>query len=143
MPARLHAGSNRASDRQGSLFDADRVMIVTDGIHLLAVSHAGGAGLDCVEIHGFAAAIGLRRAWYQGPPVTPRPHYDLTTTWRARVAIEAGALFCPTRDLARFINPRIRPNPNWRPTFRDRTDPATVVDAIKEHLAWMPRFRRR
>jgi hypothetical protein len=45
------------------------------------------------ELHELAAAIGLRRAWFQGPPKHPWPgqHYDVTDTLR-RKAIKVGAV---------------------------------------------------
>jgi hypothetical protein len=45
------------------------------------------------ELHAFAERIGLRRAWYQGPPTHPWPrcHYDVTEP-RRRAAIAAGAV---------------------------------------------------
>ena len=53
--------------------------------HLWA--HLLGSDLD--ELHALAAAIGLRRAWFQD---TGRwPHYDVTTTKREE-AIAAGAV---------------------------------------------------
>ena len=30
------------------------------------------------ELHEFAAELGLKRGWFQEPPKTPYPHYDLT-----------------------------------------------------------------
>jgi hypothetical protein len=53
--------------------------------HLLA-DHAD-------ELHRFAAALGLHRTSYQGPPKTPVPHYDLTAYERNR-AITLGARAC-------------------------------------------------
>jgi hypothetical protein len=45
------------------------------------------------ELHRFAAALGLHRASYQGPPKTGAPHYDLTSYERRR-AIAHGARAC-------------------------------------------------
>ncbi len=47
-------------------------------------------GADLAELHALAAAIGLRRSWFQGPPEHRHPHYDDTDTKRA-AAIRAGA----------------------------------------------------
>lgn len=49
-----------------------------------------GPGEDLAELHAFAASIGLRRSWFQGPPEHRHPHYDVTDTKR-RQAIKAGA----------------------------------------------------
>jgi hypothetical protein len=44
------------------------------------------------ELHAFAAAIGMRRAWFQSKPGRPdRDHYDLTRG-RREAAIAAGAI---------------------------------------------------
>ena len=45
------------------------------------------------ELHRFAAALGLHRTSYQGPPRTSAPHYDLTSYERRR-AIALGAMAC-------------------------------------------------
>jgi hypothetical protein len=45
------------------------------------------------ELHRFAAALGLHRLSYQGPPKTSAPHYDLTSYERRR-AIAHGAIVC-------------------------------------------------
>lgn len=44
---------------------------------------------DPAELHALAAAIGLRRSWYQDKP-WPRGHYDVTEPRREN-AIAAGA----------------------------------------------------
>lgn len=41
------------------------------------------------ELHNFAAALGLRRSWFQGK--ASYPHYDVTTTVRDR-ALQLGAM---------------------------------------------------
>jgi hypothetical protein len=48
---------------------------------------------DVDELHRFAAALGLHRISYQGPPKTSKPHYDLTSYERGR-AIAYGAMIC-------------------------------------------------
>lgn len=45
------------------------------------------------ELHRFAAALGLHRTSYQGPPKTSAPHYDLTS-YEQRRAIALGARLC-------------------------------------------------
>lgn len=49
------------------------------------------------ELHAMAAAIGMRRSWFQ-PQSTP--HYDLVPSRRAR-ALELGAVFVSAREQAR------------------------------------------
>lgn len=45
---------------------------------------------DELELHAFAARLGVHRLLYQGPPRTPAPHYDITALERIR-AIRLGA----------------------------------------------------
>jgi len=45
---------------------------------------------DLEELHAFAARLGLRRSWFQGPPAHRHPHYDVTSSKRA-LAIKLGA----------------------------------------------------
>jgi len=42
------------------------------------------------ELHAMAARIGMKRAWFQGPPKHD-PHYDLVPS-RRKLAVIAGAL---------------------------------------------------
>lgn len=42
------------------------------------------------ELHGMADRIGVARRWYQGPPKTRHPHYDIALSKRA-LAVAAGA----------------------------------------------------
>ncbi|MGE0499888.1 MAG: DUF4031 domain-containing protein [Rhizobiaceae bacterium] len=46
---------------------------------------------DTIELHRFAASLGIHRLSYQGPPRTAAPHYDITATERDR-ALRLGAL---------------------------------------------------
>lgn len=43
------------------------------------------------ELHEFAARVGMKRAWFQGPPRHRLPHYDLTLGKRA-IALRLGAI---------------------------------------------------
>ena len=52
------------------------------------------------ELHAFADLIGLKRAWFQGPPGHRIGHYDLTAHKR-RTALDAGAVFVPAIEQAR------------------------------------------
>ena len=51
--------------------------------------HLFSDSLDLAELHAIAAAIGMRRAWFQDKHRAP--HYDLTPSRRA-VAVAAGAV---------------------------------------------------
>ena len=50
------------------------------------------------RLHDFAAALGMKRAWFQDHPSAP--HYDLTPKRRAK-AIALGAIEVPAREQAR------------------------------------------
>jgi FMN phosphatase YigB (HAD superfamily) len=56
------------------------------------------------ELHAMAAAIGMRRAWFQPASF---PHYDVSLERRAR-AIAAGAVEIDRRQLARFMREKRR-----------------------------------
>jgi hypothetical protein len=53
---------------------------------------------DIDELHRFAARLGVHRNSYQGPPRTSAPHYDLTSSERAR-AIALGARPCSRAEI--------------------------------------------
>ena len=57
-------------------------MILTDGIHLMSDE-------SVIELHEFAARIGLKRCWFQNH--SNHPHYDLTTSHKVSTAVLAGA----------------------------------------------------
>jgi hypothetical protein len=50
------------------------------------------------ELHRFAAAIGVHRLLYQGPPKTSAPHYDITGLERSR-ALRLGAVACSREQI--------------------------------------------
>lgn len=50
------------------------------------------------ELHRFAAALGIPRLVYQGPPKTAHPHYDITAFERRR-AITRGAIACSREEI--------------------------------------------
>jgi hypothetical protein len=54
---------------------------------------------DIAELHAFAARIGLRREWFQQPPVASWPHYD-TTALRRAAALKMGAVDADRYTLA-------------------------------------------
>lgn len=56
------------------------------------------------ELHKMAQKIGMRREWFQGPPHSRYPHYDLTRERRAR-ALANGAEAMPIdhRWVLRFL----------------------------------------
>lgn len=43
------------------------------------------------ELHIFAKSIGLQRAWFQEPPKSRYPHYDIPET-RRMIAVKKGAI---------------------------------------------------
>lgn len=49
------------------------------------------------ELHAMADRIGVERRWYQGPPVTRWPHYDIALSKRT-LAVAAGAAEIRWRD---------------------------------------------
>jgi len=53
-------------------------------------------GTDLEELHGLAASIGLRRAWFQDR--RRFPHYDVDTEYRLR-ALAAGAVAITDRRI--------------------------------------------
>jgi hypothetical protein len=58
-----------------------------------------GPGEDVQELHDFAAAIGLRRSWFQDR--WPLAHYDVTDSKRQQ-AIAAGAVPITWRETGEF-----------------------------------------
>lgn len=50
------------------------------------------------ELHAMADRIDVARRWYQGPPVTRWPHYDIALSKRA-LAVAAGALEVDRREV--------------------------------------------
>lgn len=62
---------------------------------------------DIGELHRFAAALGVKRTSYQGPPKTSAPHYDLTG-YERRMAITRGAIACSRQDIVAVLH-RVRP----------------------------------
>jgi hypothetical protein len=60
------------------------------------------------ELHEMAAAIGLRRDWFQGLGRASFPHYDVSLERRKR-AVERGAVEVERRDLAGIMR-RLRPD---------------------------------
>jgi len=57
---------------------------------------------DLDELHAFAARIGLRRSWFQGPPEHRHPHYDVTDSKRQE-AIAAGAVAITWREAGQML----------------------------------------
>jgi hypothetical protein len=57
---------------------------------------------DVEELHRFAAALGVHRLSYQGPPRTAIPHYDLTGFERRR-ALMRGAIALGRHEIVAVI----------------------------------------
>src|SRR5215831_1550496 len=57
---------------------------------------------DTDDLHRFAAALGIHRTSYQGPPRTSVPHYDLTSYERRR-AIAHGAIACGRDEIVAVV----------------------------------------
>jgi hypothetical protein len=45
------------------------------------------------ELHAMAREIGVKRRWFQFPPLTSFPHYDVCKSKRA-LAVQHGAIEC-------------------------------------------------
>lgn len=58
------------------------------------------------ELHSFAAALGVKRSTYQGPPRTSKPHYDITAFERDR-ALRLGAIACSREEIVAVLR-RVR-----------------------------------
>ncbi len=50
------------------------------------------------ELHAMADKIGVARRWYQGPPKTRTPHYDICKSKRA-LAVQLGAIEADRRTI--------------------------------------------
>src|SRR6516164_8421699 len=92
-------GEGGADVRRGSAPPRRGAVYVDDAIwewrglrwaHLLAD--------DTDDLHRFAAALGIHRTSYQGPPRTSVPHYDLTAYERRR-ALAHGAIACSREEI--------------------------------------------
>lgn len=57
---------------------------------------------DTDDLHRFAAALGIHRTSYQGPPRTSVPHYDLTAYERRR-ALAQGAIACSREEIVAVV----------------------------------------
>lgn len=65
------------------------------GFGAMVMCHMVADSLD--ELHAMADQIGVARRWYQGPPLTRMPHYDIALSKRA-LAVQAGAQEIRWRD---------------------------------------------
>ncbi|MBD0416307.1 DUF4031 domain-containing protein [Oryzicola mucosus] len=61
---------------------------------------------DEVELHRFAAQLGIKRSSYQGPPKTSAPHYDITGLERDR-AVRLGAVESSRQEIVEIFR-RVR-----------------------------------
>lgn len=71
----------------------------------MRMSHMIADSLD--ELHAMAAAIGMRREWFQAGPRVSFPHYDVSQTKRAE-AIKLGAIACDRNTFVAHVR-RLRP----------------------------------
>ncbi len=55
------------------------------------------------ELHDMAEKIGVPKKWYQGPPVTRRPHYDICMS-KKKNALELGAIQITMRETIQIID---------------------------------------
>ncbi len=53
------------------------------------------------ELHAMANKIGVARRWYQGPPKTTTPHYDICKSKRA-LAVQYGAIEIDRRTMVQI-----------------------------------------
>lgn len=83
--------------------------VYVDNMHALPMGRFGRMKMShmvadtLAELHEMADTIGVARRWYQGPPKTRHPHYDIAMSKRA-LAIAAGAVEVDIRavpDIAR------------------------------------------
>ena len=95
--ARIHAGvRGSVPPRRGAVYVDDPIW-EWRGLrwaHLLAD--------DTDDLHRFAAALGIHRTSYQGPPRTSVPHYDLTAYERRR-ALAHGAIACSREEIVAVV----------------------------------------
>lgn len=59
------------------------------------------------ELHAMAAAIGMKREWFQVAPPASFPHYDVSQTKRG-MAIVRGAIPCDRNTFVAHVR-RLRP----------------------------------
>lgn len=74
---------------------------------------------DLDALHAFAARLGLKRAWFQQPPKTSWPHYDVTDTKRLQ-ALRLGAVAadrCTTLEIGLRFQGRL--SPEWQSRIAD------------------------
>lgn len=60
------------------------------------------------ELHDAADKLGLRREWYQGPPETAHPHYDISLSRRERAIRELDAQEVSTREIVSVARGLVR-----------------------------------
>jgi hypothetical protein len=83
--------------------------VYVDNMHELEMGRFGRMKMSHMvadtleELHAMADRIGVARRWYQAPPKTRHPHYDIAMSKRA-MAVAAGAVEVDIRavpDIAR------------------------------------------
>ena len=94
---RIQAGVHGSAPPHGGAVYVDDAIWEWRGLrwaHLLAD--------DTDDLHRFAAALGIHRTSYQGPPRTSVPHYDLTAYERRR-ALAQGAIACSREEIVAVV----------------------------------------
>lgn len=69
-------------------------MIYTDGVHLIADS--------LEELHAFAAAIGIKRIWFENRRGKQHPHYDIPMSMKQTV-LSAGVKRVSSREIVELL----------------------------------------
>lgn len=69
-------------------------MVYTDGIHLVADS--------VEELHAFAAAVGIKRCWFENRRGKHHPHYDIPVSMR-EVVLRAGVVKVSAREIVEIL----------------------------------------
>jgi Protein of unknown function (DUF4031) len=90
--ARIHAGvRGSVPPRRGAVYVDDPIWEWRGlrWVHLLAD--------DTDDLHRFAAALGIHRTSYQGPPRTSVPHYE------RRRALAHGAIACSREEIVAVV----------------------------------------
>ncbi len=81
-----------------------------NGFRRMVMCHMIGDTVE--ELHAMAARIGLKREWFQSPPLASVPHYDVALG-RRREALKLGAIELDRRE---FVFKVRALRPGWNST---------------------------